>query len=177
MPVSSLGWPEPYLPDPDPTHSVPEPTWSKDQVIAAGLVLAQLFITDRAFADAYLAIVKRYYANITDPLLSNCTQAYRDLLVPRLSNVRHPASFNEHDFANLHRATWLYLLESFTCLVNKNPHGNWGDPSATSPVLRGDEGGDPGPGRPKCFHNIPNSTGYYALSSSDLASPAPTVTM
>ncbi|MDQ6941866.1 MAG: hypothetical protein M3169_05030 [Candidatus Eremiobacteraeota bacterium] len=171
MATSALGWPDPYLPVPDPTMSAPAPTWSKDQVIAAGLTLARLFVADRVFADKYHEIVRWYYAHKTDPILSECTARYAEAIFTAL-RLPPQTTFNEHDFANLHRAMWLFLLESFVCLVDKNPHGDWGDPKPPAVVSRGENEMDAA-GRPKCFHNIPNQRGYFALTSGDMPNPAP----
>jgi hypothetical protein len=170
MAISTLGWPDPYLPAGDPTQSSTAPLWSKQQVLDAGLTLAQLFVTDREFAEKYHAIVQWYYAHKTDPILSECTARYAEAI---LTALKYPSTvpFNDNDFANLHRAMWLYLLESFACLVDKNPHGTWGDPPPGG-SSRGDETAEGGE-RSKCFHNIPNQRDYYALSTADMPDSPP----
>ena len=173
MAISALGWPDPYIPQGDITHSPPAPLWSKQDVLAAGIVLAKAFVEDRTFATAYLDVVQLF--NPLDP--ADLTARYKAVLFPKLQKV-DAVPFNANDFANLHRATWLYLLEGFACLVNKNPHGDFGDPPATAnpPVTRGDEmvaAAQAGAvhDATRCFHHVPNGAGYYAVTTRDIPPP------
>jgi hypothetical protein len=173
MAISALGWPDPYIPQNDITHSPPTPLWSKQDVLAAGIVLAKGFVEDRTFAQAYLDVVQLF--NPLDP--ADLTPRYKSVLFHKLQKL-DSVPFNANDFANLHRATWLYLLEGFACLVNKNPHGDFGDPPATAdpPTSRGDEmvaaaqAGVPQDAT-RCFHHVPNGTGYYAVTTLDIPPP------
>lgn len=174
MANSALGWPQPYLPSNDLTGSPPDPTWSKADVIAAGKELAKLFSSDRQLASSYLGTVQSYYANMTQDL----TATYAGIILPALGKAA-ATTFNANDFANIHRATWLFLLEGFACLVDKNPHGDWGNPPVGG-VTRGEDDSfmpaEPEKAvRPRCFHNIPNARGYFAIGTDDMPDPAPVV--
>jgi hypothetical protein len=164
--LSPLGWPDPYTPTNDTTGSPLTPTWQKDDVIRAGLTLAQLFVTDRNFATAYLDVVQAYeVSNMTAELVDD----YRRIIFTALK-LTNFTTFNANDFANLHRATWLWMLEGFACLVNKNPHVDWGNPLRAGPVRV--SRGDAPPGA-RCFHNVPNKTGYFGLHTADMPVPPP----
>jgi hypothetical protein len=162
-------WPEYYHGDGTPKRPAPEPDrpeWSREECKRYGLELAREFVTDRAFANEYLGRVKQYYA---DPTL-DLTQNYREIIVGKIW-AKQGQPFNAHDFANLHRAAWLHLLEGFACLVNYNPHGrgNWGDPRPND-ISHG-EPEPPGPVGVDLFHNVPNKQGYFSMNTTDIPPP------
>ncbi|MEA2663931.1 MAG: hypothetical protein QOI11_875 [Candidatus Eremiobacteraeota bacterium] len=109
------------------------------------------------------------------------------------------AVFNSNDFANIHHSAWLYIGHALASLTNLNPHGDWGDPPANGSAhpTPGDpltieadsatstnhplESSLPGLNLMDLqilfynfyhfYHFVPNHTGYYAVSSSDIPPP------
>ncbi len=169
---SRAEWPEYYDRNGAPKRPSSEadrPEWGRQECIDAGRTLAGLFAQNPAFGDSYLAVVKDFYATGQS---GDFTDRYRDVIVPNVPGKSGSSPFNSHDFANVHRATWLWLLEGFSRLVDHNPHEpeSWGDPPPGE-ISRGEEAiGAPA----DLFHNVPNSKGFFAISTSDI--PAPTVT-
>lgn len=160
------------------------PYLSPDQALMAGRALADMIFIDRGFAQSYLEIVKSYYADNKEH-----SPEYLQLIDKAVGIAKLPFNMqgcNAHDFANVHRAAWLLMLEPFACLVDKNPHidrnGNsdWGDPPFVGdpPMHRGITDGKDELKQQIAddvhifaFHNIPNLTGQFALSTDDIVAP------
>lgn len=145
-------WPQPYLPDDAIAGNPPDPIWSKQDVVNAGAALAERMLTDPIFAEAYGGIVRdtgerhdRYHV---------------------LINALYPNNlgFNSNDFANIHHVAWILLLRTVVSITNENIHGDWGEPPAES-SFHADSDRDP---NPEWFHNTPNATGYFAVSTLDV---------
>ncbi|MDP9104315.1 MAG: hypothetical protein M3N49_00030 [Candidatus Eremiobacteraeota bacterium] len=186
-----------------------QPHWTRQQALDAGHALADYMLSSVFFADRYLGVVKQYYNDQQE-----YSGVYLGLIEEALQRAGldfHTTGCNAHDYANTHRAAWLFLFETFARLVDKNPHKDplgrslWGDPDyvGTGPGRhRGiSTGEDPippplqenirlatewaKPGRQRFeqtsasefvrpdYHNIPNLTGSFAISTDDI--PAPTV--
>jgi hypothetical protein len=138
------------------------------------------------------------YTNDYRDLIEKATDAYVDgtphqtgLLEVVLSLSAKPqkaffdySAFNANDFANIHRVAWLVLGRALTSLTNLNPHGDWGDPPPNGsahpdpherPFPHGklEQRGPRSDFELLNYHYVPNLTGYYAVSSSDLVMPNP----
>jgi hypothetical protein len=170
-----IDWPEYYDPatgNPrSPGHERPE--WSRTDCKLAGQRLAARFAADPAFGQQYLNVVQLWNANRG----GDYTDRYRRVIVQEY-HEKDGLPFNEHDFANVHRATWLWLLEGFARLVNHNPHqhgnvGDWGDPDPGN-ISRGDDINVRGVGAAAnlfIFHNVPNGSGAFGMSTADIQPP------
>ncbi len=158
-------------PDEIYSRSMPKvsPSFPRAEAIAAGHAMAALFVTDRSFAERYLAKVQ---ISKNDKINDHAAD-----YIPLIREA-YPAgdysNFNAHDFANIHHATWLVLLQAFSCLIDLNPHenGSWGDPKICDDITNGSDGHDEG-GNLKAtdYHNIPNLYGKYAISTTDIPPP------
>ena len=100
-------------------------------------------------------------------------------LIQEAYRVGDYSNFNAHDFANIHHAAWLVLLQPFSCLTGFNPHegGSWGDPPKTAAGTCGITDGKRlthASTKPndRDYHNIPNATGAYAVHGADITPPA-----
>jgi len=156
-------WPDPYI---DGEKNTP-PSWRRAQTLDAGRMLANRMLNDRGFALSYLGVVKQFYLKPDD-----YTERFATLI-----ELAYPTgdmkAFNANDFANVHRAAWLYLFQAFSCLVDKNLHGkhdDWGDPLPGAQTSNGKEQVVVGERVLRVailpnVHNIPNATGYFALTS------------
>ncbi|HEV2740098.1 MAG TPA: hypothetical protein VGU66_16075 [Candidatus Elarobacter sp.] len=165
------------------------PHWTRDQVLQAGRVLANRIFADRSFAENYLGTVKEYYADRGEH-----SAEYLALIETAIHDAHltfTTQGCNSNDFANCHRAAWLQLANAFALLVDKCPHvdtagtSDWGNPpmvEAPTPhrgISRGDDGlvqarnaGDDRAAATWWFynvHNIPNSTGFFNISTEDIA--------
>ncbi len=180
-----IDWPHEY----DDNH-FQVPHFTVQQAKDAGLALATQMFAKTELAERYLETVKAFYHKPGD-----YSRRYLNLIQEAIDGANLNLSTqhcNEHDFANVHRTAWLHLFGTFARLVDKNPHldsnGNpwWGDPPETSPghrgISRGDEdlkaavasGNEAAIARATLFdyHNIPNSTGAFAMSSDDVLMPS-----
>ena len=166
-------WPTPYVPPSDPTGSkAAVPEWTRARCLEAGSRLAHALVQlndgnakrTNTFADQYLDLVKLYHRDRGD---------YIDQWAALISKVaQNPDTnrFNEHDFANVHRVAWLKLVRALARLVALSPFigyppaaNPWADPSqgtAHSMPLPSSHGA--------FFFEVPNATGYYALTNKDL---------
>jgi hypothetical protein len=153
-------WPKPYLPENPILNNPPDPSadWSKAEVLKAGAELAKRLIidpTDPTFpAD--------YRATVNDKAHPERVDEYKQLINRAYPNA---FTFNSNDFANIHHVAWIMLLRAVVTLTNENIHGDWGDPPAESsfhsePERSGEYA--------EWFHNTPNATGYYAVSTLDV---------
>jgi hypothetical protein len=174
-------WPNQYLPIPDPTHTPdPRPGWRRPDTLAAGKALALKLLADPTdFGARYFSTVRTAYGDLKDH-----TGDYR-ALVSEAYPDGYAAAFNANDFANVHHCAWLQIGYALTTLMNQNPHGDWGDPPAngSSHPKPGDEIEVANAlGEPLVltipldleilfYHYVPNSTGYYAINSTDITPP------
>jgi hypothetical protein len=145
------------------------PSFPRPEAIAAGHAMAALFITDRSFAERYLAKVQ-----ISKYDKKNDHSAEYIPLIREAYPSGDYSNFNAHDFANIHRATWLVMLQAFSCLIDLNPHENgaWGDPKICDDITNGSDNHDePGHVSASDYHNIPNLYGKYAISTTDIPPP------
>jgi hypothetical protein len=157
-----IQWPNNYDPTAGTVH--PRPVLTPEQCMATGRLLAKKMITDHTFAGKYLTRVKNHYRN---PGV-DATGAYAALIALADPAV-DPASINEHDFANVHRATWLVIVRALSRLVALNPFqstlntNEWADPQGGTerevdlPTKHG-----------AFFFRIPNAKGYYALTNAHM---------
>jgi hypothetical protein len=177
VPVRTISWPEQYWSLTAPDYPI-TPSWSPQECVDAGNAMAKRFIDDRRFAEEYLRIVRAHKSPFYKG--KDLTSIYQ-VLIQRAYPDAEYTLFNAHDFANVHHATWLVILEAFACLVDYNPHGDWGDP----PLFNGQPGvthGEPyKPSTPRAkprnvhidhFHTVPNDMGCYAINSTDIQAPA-----
>jgi hypothetical protein len=159
-------WPDEIYSRSQPAVS---PSFPRAEAIAAGHAMAALFVTDRNFAERYLAKVQISKNDKTNDHAAD--------YVPLIKEA-YPAgdytNFNAHDFANIHHATWLVLLQAFSCLIDLNPHenGSWGNPKLCDDITNGSDGHDEGGTLTASdYHNIPNLYGKYAISTTDIPPP------
>ena len=164
-------WPPEY-----DTTTIGRPHWTVQQALWAGRALATAMLGDARFARDYLFTVRAYYADRGEHAAEYF--GWIDEALKRSGATFDTTGCNAHDFANTHRAAWLILLETFASLVDKNPHDDWGDPPMVGiPAHRGISRGEDALVADRvnptfvAFHNIPNLTGSFAISTDDLAAP------
>jgi hypothetical protein len=158
-----IDWPPEY-----DASALGRPHWTVPQALDVGAALARLMLSKREFAMKYLSTVKKYYADFGEH--STEYFVWLDEAIQAAELPLNTQGCNAHDFANAHRAAWLFSLEAFACLVDTNPHGHdWGDPPIVgTPPHRGISRGDE---HAEIFHNIPNATGSFAISTDDIPAP------
>jgi hypothetical protein len=161
-------WPNPYELAPDPHSSTPlTPGWQRKTAVNTGADMATRLLADPSFARLYYNVVAAYNAQPADYIVRYST------VIGQLSGTSME-EFNAHDLANVHHSAWLHLLRALVSLTNQNIHGDNGDPPPNGTTHRDPErifGGE----HAEWFHNIPNGTGSYALTTQDVSSANPGV--
>lgn len=195
-------WPRPYV-DGDGKGQLGWPNLSRQQCIDLGNAVAKALIKDAPlmianpsdpsippnptaglvhFAVGYLSLVKSSqrqapsaYLEWYLPYIEFALQTMKDDKRPNAPAPPDISNFNEHDFANVHRAAWLSVLRALSRLVAFNPlsipkgagagapPNQWGDPLGTPSARSADiitKHGD-------FFFRVPLGVGYYALTNSD----------
>jgi hypothetical protein len=173
-----MEWPTPYIPG-DASGVFRKPSLSIEESITVGDALAEALIRNEpfgsgylgGFATYYLAAIKLYHRMPED---YDFTAAYKVLIVRALqggTGVPDLSRFNEHDFANIHRAAWLAVTRALCRLVgfspfydaHADPPTQWGDPpdggvrrGAMLTTKRG-----------MFFIETPNTSGFYAIHNRD----------
>src|ERR1700681_2215273 len=168
-------WPEHYLPDNDPTHSPPGPTWPRATVREAGQALVLHLLENPQDAESYRGLAKdgreKNGEHVHD-FGQIIAQAYDTSGIP---------DFNSNDFANIHHIAWLIIGRALCSLTNLNPHGDWGEPPVNGSLhMEPDRlGANVADQRAESadsaatsgtiffYHYVPNATGYYAVTTQD----------
>jgi hypothetical protein len=171
-PLDDAPWPSPYRAFSDPCTEV-EPRLPRRTVMDFAKVITTWFLADdQSLAQDYGTFAELFQSEATT---SNLYGEYRDVLRARLREPKKGDAksilldvVNEHDMANLHRATWLRLYRALSCMININLHGDWGDPPAGG-TSQGREGYDASGER--SFHTTPNGYGSFAISTLDFPPP------
>ncbi|HYW54012.1 MAG TPA: hypothetical protein VE826_08580 [Dongiaceae bacterium] len=169
-PLGDAPWPSPYRAFSD-TCTEPEPRLPRRTIMALAPLVTQWFLEDdQSFARHYGVLASLFQNH--DTKIDLC-EAYRDVLrtrlkAPRRGNAKSTLldAVNQHDLANIHRAVWLMIYRAMTCLLDINPHGDWGDPPAG-----GTSQGQERYQETKSFHTNPNGYGSFAISTLDFAPP------
>jgi hypothetical protein len=165
---SNAPWPSPYRADTDPSANA-EPRLQRSTILAlAPQIVAAFLNDDQSFGQQYGDLVAQYRAGAK----ADKSQDFLQLLGDALDTDALKGA-NEHDFANLHRSAWLLMLHGLTRVLNFNLHRDWGDPAggAGSQGRYDDADGSQGGFYLLHFHTTPNSTGSYAIGTSDLPPP------
>lgn len=169
-PLDDAQWPSPYRAFTDNCQES-LPRLPRRTVMSVAPLVAGWFLSDsQRFGREYYALASLFQNG--DKQI-NEFEPYRELLrrqlrAPRAGNDRSKLfdAVNEHDLANIHRAVWLLLYRGLTCLIDINPHGDWGDPPAG-----GTSQGFEGYVRNRSFHTNPNAYGSFAISTLDIPPP------
>jgi hypothetical protein len=169
-PLDDAPWPSPYRAFSD-TCTESEPRLPRRTIMALAPLVTQWFLEDdQSFARQYGVLASLFQNHET---ASDLCEAYRDVLRARLKASRRGDAkstlldaVNQHDVANIHRAVWLMIYRAMTCLLDMNPHGDWGDPPAGG-TSQGQEGYE----ETRSFHTNPNAYGSFAISTLDFTPP------
>ncbi|MDP8998764.1 MAG: hypothetical protein M3O46_01485 [Myxococcota bacterium] len=187
--------------DPSALLSPAAPAWRTTPTLVAGMILAETLLEllsppappPTYLRDRYLLLVHeaKTHPNVdfTDEyrkLIEEATDAYVSksgrtevrrvpsalAAVPQKALFDYSA-FNANDFANVHRVAWLLLGRALTSLTNLNPHGDWGDPppNGSAHPQPGERAQALGDVEIMNYHYVPNLTGFYAVSGSDVGTP------
>lgn len=174
-------WPRPYPAETD-SCIARKPRLSRHTILELAPTLVRWFLDDdQRFGLWYRQLVDIFRDRNLAP--QDLHRNYLCLIDERFGRDDPRRSYakvaNEHDLANLHRATWLLMYHGICRLLNYNLHGDWGDPpgGATSQGLYDDKGRSRHAKVPALqgyfvtFHTNPNYYGSYAIGSADIPPP------
>jgi hypothetical protein len=171
-------WPTPYRADTDACLAS-EPRLQRQLIMQIAPTVASWFLDDdQTFGQGYRELARLYRSAQNRNLIDQYLALLTDRAGKQLASDWRLYVANEHDFANLHRAVWLLMLQALSRVLDFNLHGDWGDPPAggTSQGRYDDASGRTYFDKtyrvyPENFHTTPNAYGSYAISTLDLPAP------